>query len=188
MRTSLKTYAVITLQNIYPQTTIERFKAICTYRNKNAWLQAIIKPNTLRRYINCLDTKFYGRIEDYGKYQRQMFAENDITPGKLKCFALLNKTLLEDIIKQTEDDMLRKYYNMFLRLNDGTTILERNKIYGMIHRLEAKIIKRFEESEEEFDVYELRNFIIIAALFSNNDFHHDSKTKGAIIDMIEIFE
>ena len=53
---------------------------------------------------------------------------------------------------------------------------------------EAKIIKRFEESEEEFDVYELRNFIIIAALFSNNDFHHDNKTKGAIIDMIEIFE
>lgn len=188
MRTSLKTYAVITLQNIYPQDTIERFKAICKYKNKNAWLQEITQPNTLRRYINCLDTKFYGPIESYGKYQRQMFAENDITPGKLKCFALLNKTLLEDVIEQTEDDMLLKYYNMFLRLNDGTSILERNKIYGMIHRLEAKIIKRFDENEEEFNVYGLRNFIIVAALFSNNDFHHDDKTKGAIIDMIEIFE
>ena len=188
MRTSLKTYAVITLQNIYPQDTIERFKAICKYKNKNAWLQEITQPNTLRRYINCLDTKFYGPIESYGKYQRQMFAENDITPGKLKCFALLNKTLLEDIIEQTEDDMLLKYYNMFLRLNDGTSILERNKIYGMIHRLEAKIIKRFDENEEEFNVYELRNFIIVAALFSNNDFHHDEKTREAYIDMIEIFE
>ncbi len=188
MRTSLKTYAVVALQNIYPEETIKRFKQICTYKAKAAWIQEISQPNVLRRYINCLDTKFYGCVEDYGKYQRKMFAENDISAGKLKCFALLNKTLLEDIIKQTQDDMLLKYYNILLRLNDGSPVLERAKLYNIAHRLEEKIIRHYDEIEESFNAYDLRNFIIIAALFSDYNYRHSDKIANAFIELVDIFE
>lgn len=186
MRTSLKNYAISVLGNVYPKSVIEAFRAQCKYGKAKWWLEQIQKPCVLRQYISCLDTKMYGHPDFYLKAQRQMFLQNEITPKRLECFHQLNLMLLKSIISQTNDELLKKYYQTLLRLHDGTAILCRDTIFKIAHQNEEKIVCRFfEQQNEGLDSVSLRNFLTIAALLSSNKFIHADETKLKLIELIE---
>ncbi len=176
MKTSAKLQAIDTFMcNFYPEETVNRFKKLCNYKDKNLWLKKIQTCTTLSTYIQCLDLHWYGNVDIFTKAKRALLEKNGITPRRLECYFLLNLTLLEDTIAQTEQGNLLKYYRLLLYLNNGTAIFERTKLYQFVHNLEAKIIANF-AAEPKFDG-SMRNFLLIVALFANSDMKHTNETR-----------
>ncbi len=181
MEHQLKTYVTMILPEFYPQDIIEKFSP------KGKWLNEIKDPNIIRRYINCLDARIPEYIKNAEHYRQKLYSANCVNVPKMSNFLRLNKMLLEDTLKKTTNELLQKYYRIHLCLNDGSTVLERDKMNAMAHRLESKIID-FYNQPKPFNINEMQRFLVIVALFSNCDYCHNETTREQFVDMVDIFE
>lgn len=97
---------------------------------------------------------------------------NDITARRRQQYQNIRLLQLKEIEAQTEG-CLKSWCRVLIALNDGSTILEREKFQNMANRQELKLIKAF--SRENADIDEIKKFLLVSLLFSQRTFRYEKE-------------